>query len=474
MPAIICPHCGVTNRAYSNFCNNCGADLRALPIDPSKRTVDPPGEPSDADVAPRIRQDRDLPSADEIAVDEDVQDSEQEGNAEEIDEFIAPLPEEGKLVQQATTRLVTGLQGLLDPHSIALGLSEDNTPPLKASESPDPTPDSATKLPPGLETAVTSPTIPEVPADQLEDLRAVMSLDPQLENSIIPLSKEIDSETVRMPLLFSVLLTVMVAVIGLPFQGPIGTVRPLPGVTESYRIIDGLSPRSNILVLWAYDPATAGEMDGVALPIMHHLFEKEGQLAVISTLPTGPATARQLWNEISLDYSDTNRTALIDLGYLPGGSAAMPIMGYTDVQGILRYGVREYGAGSSFVQFWQKKPDLMLVLASQVEDVQIWLEQVQPLNGVQTIAIASAGADPALRPYWNSRQLGGLVSGFDGATAYQQLRQNGDNSRLTANSTLQLAERDYGVHLLIAQNWGHILLIGLVLLGNLSILLRRQ
>ena len=36
--------------------------------------------------------------------------------------------------------------------------------------------------------------------------------------------------------------------------------------------------------------------------------------------------------------------------------------------------------------------------------------------------ITPTGADPILRPYWNSGQLSGLVSGFDGAFSYQELK----------------------------------------------------
>ena len=46
-------------------------------------------------------------------------------------------------------------------------------------------------------------------------------------------------------------------------------------------------------VLWAYDPATAGEMDLLSAPLLRHLLDRGAVLDVISLLPNGPATARR-------------------------------------------------------------------------------------------------------------------------------------------------------------------------------------
>ena len=53
---------------------------------------------------------------------------------------------------------------------------------------------------------------------------------------------------------------------------------------------------------------------------------------------------------------------------------------------------------------------------------ELWtrLEQAQPLDRLPIVAFTSAAADPVLRPYLESGQLRGLVSGFDGAWAYAQ------------------------------------------------------
>jgi hypothetical protein len=121
--------------------------------------------------------------------------------------------------------------------------------------------------------------------------------------------------------------------------------------------------------------------------------------------------------------------------FLPGGVLALPFLG-------------------------QERADLAVVFAAEAEDVQAWLEQVAPRNGVPVIAATSAAADPTLRPYLASSQLAGLVSGFDGAAAYTAKLAD-----LPARSREQQLEQQ-----LVGQNLAIPIFLLLILAGNLAIL----
>jgi hypothetical protein len=110
------------------------------------------------------------------------------------------------------------------------------------------------------------------------------------------------------------------------------------------------------------------------------------------------------------------------------------------------------------------RPVLVIAAAAQAEDVQHWLEQVQPLDRTAVIAVTAAGADPILRPYRDSSQLSGLVSGFDGAYAYRQLL---DPFVPAENTPILLRQ-------IVLQNWGHFALLTAIALGNLAALLSRE
>jgi hypothetical protein len=110
------------------------------------------------------------------------------------------------------------------------------------------------------------------------------------------------------------------------------------------------------------------------------------------------------------------------------------------------------------------RPGLIVTAGATSEDVQQWLEQVQSLERIPVIAVTAAGADPFLRPYRESGQLSGLVSGFDGAYAYRQLLD--PFVAPESNTTL--------LHQIILQNWGHFALLAAIALGNLAALLSRE
>jgi hypothetical protein len=144
--------------------------------------------------------------------------------------------------------------------------------------------------------------------------------------------------------------------------------------------------------------------------------------------------------------------------YLPGGAAALTLLAQSPQSALIGHTDRTAFLLGPLVT---QRPALAIVVAAQAEDVQQWLEQVQPLAPAPVVAFTGAGADPILRPYLASGQLQGLVSGFDGAATYQQLRARPLNYTWDGRWLQQL----------VAQNWGHVALLLILLLGNLRGLL---
>jgi hypothetical protein len=263
----------------------------------------------------------------------------------------------------------------------------------------------------------------------------------------------------RLPWLF-VLLGLAV---GLPLlllmHSPAGKAQEWPGVTEAYEVVQELQAGATVLLLWAYDPATAGEMDRVALPLAVQLLDRQVQSVVVSLLPTGPATARRLFARATAATTDgaaaQTGAAFVSAGFLPGGVVALPLLGQDLGVGLnAQPGV----VAPALVRAAEQPPVLAILVAVQAEEVQQWLEQVQPLDQLPAVAFTSAAADPVLRPYLDSGQLRGLVSGFDGAQVYQQLLER----------PWPEAERIGFGQQLVLQNWGHLAFLLIIVLGNLA------
>jgi hypothetical protein len=151
----------------------------------------------------------------------------------------------------------------------------------------------------------------------------------------------------------------------------------------------------------------------------------------------------------------------ITYAYLPGGAASLPLLARNPALALLEdYRINSPEPNESVAP----DPGLVVVAAARSEDVQQWLEQVQALDRAPVIAVTAAGADPILRPYRDSSQLTGLVSGFDGAYAYRRLL----DPFIAPENNASLLQQ------IILQNWGHFALLAAIALGNLAALLGRD
>lgn len=466
MSPILCPHCGTANRAGSNFCNRCGASLRGeAPPPPVSEAAAPRAPDTGAPDAPP-------PAAETVAEDAaaatatprpapgetaaspaagatpgaapgeegstrppqtpgdqpwlqpgfsgpDDAPGEGEDEPEDVDAGL----EEGAEIPTAPGRLVSGIQGLIEPIRVATVGGEGDGEPAPLPVTP-------------------------TDADRLRRVRLLLGEEPLLAASPRadwPGSGLVDwigGPSLWLPAVFLLLGAVLAIAVFWQLERPTGVARQWPGVAEAYAAVEGLPPQATVQVLWAYDPATAGELDLLAAPLLRHLLDRGAQLQVVSLLPNGPATARRMLAAVHADRRElragagTGEAALSPPRFLPGGVLALPGL----------------GAG---------RADLAVVLAAEAEDAQGWLEQVQPRNGAPVVAATAAGADPLLRPYLASGQLAGLVSGFDGAAAYTELLDDGPT---------RARERQMEVQL-VGQNLATIVFLFLIAAGNLVLLI---
>lgn len=449
MNVIRCAHCGTANRAGSYFCNRCGTDLRA-----QENFVNTPQDAETASLGTRWNvAEPDGGNETAIQPNESTETTTAEPGEHDSSNVMAtsstrateawqnPLPAEYQehiAGSHQTDRLVDGIHGLLEPIRIASDLGSEDV-----SE----------------QSLVSLPHL-TIPVTQLRRVRTLIAEDPALVEHQLP---TIHSAQIR--LRYPWLITLLLLAIGIPLllglHGPVGEAARWPGVTEAYDLIDQLSSDNGLWIFWAYDPATAGEMDLVAQPLADHLLERNVQVTVFSLLPTGLATAQRLWSASADDLTieegigvQNGRTTFIEGAYLPGGATALALVASNATDALRGHTER---ATSWLTSTAQPAPAAVVVIATHAEDVQHWLELAQTENHLPVVAFTSAGADPILRPYLASGQLTGLVTGFDGAAAYQQLRDRRFGRPPSARYTAQL----------IAQNWGHAALILLLILGNL-------
>ncbi len=403
MTTQICPHCGTPNRSGSNFCNRCGVALTADA--PSTPLPDAPSASGD-DAPPAYRSDQPWLEPGFVGED-DVPFQEEEEDLAALDD-LAPMP-------APAARLVSGVQGLLDPIRVA-------TIPTEQAAAPSPS----------------AATEPPFSAEQMRRVRALMTEEPLVASAVQPAAPS--DRSLWLPWVFLVMGLGVVVPLLFGWSLPVRAPALWSGVEAAFAAVDALENGARVQILWAYDPATAGELDLVSAPVLRHLLDRQPALEVVSLLPNGPATAQRLFTSIeterlsALAVVGPRRT--VDVRFLPGGAAALPLLA-------------------------TQPADLAIVFAAQTEDVQHWLEQVAPVNGAPVLAVTAAGADPPLRPYLDSGQLAGLVSGFDGAYHYREMLGRASAPGEVRALRFQIA----------GQTFGALTIVAIIVLGNLAALL---
>lgn len=419
---ITCTHCGATNPDDARSCRRCGALLGAagespppppedLPTEPPGEAPKPPEAPENtAGVAPSPEPEAPLPPT-----------PPQAGEA-----VLFPREQPGQPGQSGSSRSQPG--AFLDPVIISGELA-------------------------GLPQRRVLPTAPGLDADRARLVRALFQEDPLLSQAAA--APRAAGPSFRVPWII-LLLGLALLLPALAGGGATGGVGPVAGdpraapAQAAYGAISALPVGATALVYWAYDPATAGELDLAALPVVSHLLERDARSLVVTTLPTGLPTARRLYAQAAAGLQAAGAGRLPapwanDGAFLTGGATALPLVAQ-DLD-------RALGLGAD-----APSPLLAIVFAAQPEDVQHWLELVQPVNALDVVAVTGAAGDPGLRPYLAGGQLVGLVSGFDGARAYQSLRDTPLDAADQARSDLQSG----------LQSWGGAVLLLVILLGNLA------
>jgi hypothetical protein len=190
----------------------------------------------------------------------------------------------------------------------------------------------------------------------------------------------------------------------------------------SANIIDGLAETTPVLVAFDYDPALSGELEAVAAPLMDHMLNKGTPLALISTSPTGPALAENFLKTTSLVNVHQYQSG-VQYVNLAGGPAGMSYLAYAlpDAAPVSVDGKSAWKTGP--LQGIQSLSNFaaVIILTDNADTGRNWIEQAGPrLGNTPMMMIISTQAEPMIRPYYDSGQLKGLISGMTDAKIYEQ------------------------------------------------------
>ncbi len=190
-----------------------------------------------------------------------------------------------------------------------------------------------------------------------------------------------------------------------------------------YSTVEAIPEDSFVLVAFDYEADLAGEMEPQAEAIMRHLRSRNQRIGAISLFPQGPFLAQQAWNRVSQDQADAQYgQSFVNLGFLVGREVGLRTL----AQGHLQLDRPDFVRGQTL----QNLPalagvkslediQLIVLIGARPDAIRWWVEQVGSHDSQKPlVAAVPASVEPAVRPYYHSGQLRGLISGLMGAADY--------------------------------------------------------
>lgn len=251
--------------------------------------------------------------------------------------------------------------------------------------------------------------------------------------------------------LYSILMLALLIVTLVPgFTGALQTATPnAPGADELSAAIEQLGPDDVVLLAYEWDAQRSGELRPIEQAVTRHLISKKAKLILVSTDPAGTLLSFDLLEPLrAAGYNNENGVNFggrdyVLLGYRPGGELALRAMAQ-DLRGMLRsdFEGRDATPGAVATNFdgtprvnTLNDLAMIVVMADQPQDVQVWMEQIHSMSRNVPIAfLMPSETQPLVQPYL--RQANVLhLAGEQGTLAYTVRSGVGDSpANVTARS----------------------------------------
>jgi hypothetical protein len=191
---------------------------------------------------------------------------------------------------------------------------------------------------------------------------------------------------------------------------------------RTYTLLDSLPGNAAVLVVFDYDPALSSELQAAAAPVIDRILSHGARLTLLSTSPTGPALAAQFLQSTQAAHLEAGMQ-YANLGYLPGGPSAIYYFAADPraavpqtVDGNDAWSLPSLQGVGGLSDF-----DALLVITDNADTARAWVEQTQnSIGDTAVVMIISAQAEPMVRPYYDSGQVDGMVTGLVGGKTYEQ------------------------------------------------------
>jgi hypothetical protein len=242
-----------------------------------------------------------------------------------------------------------------------------------------------------------------------------------------------------------------------PLRLPVSLTAP---VKDFQQTIAALPDGAVVLVAADWDPGSRAELLPITVATLHQLFSRNVRVILLSLWPAGPRMIEQSLSEVTPSYKKEYGKDYVNLGFKEGAEVVMVSLGQ--------------GVAETFPLDYYKKPsadlpvlqgirnydniDLVITLSAGYPGTKEWVQQVQERFHKKMISGCAGVSAPEYYPYYQSKQLLGLIGGLKASAEYEVL----------------LGRTGFAVGAMDAQALGHYIIVGFIVLGNVLYLVNRR
>lgn len=243
-------------------------------------------------------------------------------------------------------------------------------------------------------------------------------------------------------------------------------------VQSVFNKIEELREGSLVLIAFDYDPATSGELGPMATAFVRHCCLKRHRMVFMTIYDTGlPVIQPVIRQVIEDEFADANfkyGEDYVNLGYSPGHEVVVAVIANN-----LRQSIATDFAGTSLDDLPLtrnvsnlKDVDLILDLSAGYPGFKEWVQYAASPLRIPFAAGTTAVGAPQAYPYIPDQMMG-LLAAVKGAAEYETALGN-------KYPRFRDPKMNQAIRRMAPQFWGHLLVIGLIVLGNAIQLLERR
>ncbi|MBN1550515.1 hypothetical protein JW979_03550 [bacterium] len=261
-------------------------------------------------------------------------------------------------------------------------------------------------------------------------------------------------------------LAVFLAAI-IPFLFPVGLeINPTQEVISIYNFIEELPEGTAILLAADYDPQTEAENGPQARALLRHMFKRNLKVIIMTLSQDGAALAEMLTKSIAEEYEKEYGVDYTYLGYKPYPSIIILSIGQ-DFR--ISYPADFYDTKLNDIPMMREIKnynDLAAIIQIGGGNVSnMWLTYAQERYKVKLALAVTAVSGPQYYAFLQSKQIFGLIGGLKGAAEYETLLES-EYDRLHLHKK--------AIQGMNVQNFVHILIIALTIIGNIAFFMKRH